>query len=171
MNKHRKKFKQNSYSNIVEFCSIFFPKKRVFWGRTRRIESALSEKMPVLGMKAKQRERFIRKTACFGDKRETAWALYPKNPPFWGQTRSSESTLSEKMPVLGMKAKQREHFIRKRCLFWGQTWNSVSTLSEKHSVLGTNAKHWERFIRKTACFGDKRETAWTLYPKNCLFWG
>ena len=72
MNKHRKKFKQNSYSNVAEFCSIFFPKNCPFLGQTRSSVSTLPEKMPVLGTNAKQHEHFIRKTPRFGDKREAA---------------------------------------------------------------------------------------------------
>ena len=69
-------------------------------------ENGLSEKQAILGIEAKCRERFIRKTGGFGEKRKAVRMVCPKNRRFWGEKQSGENGLSEKQAVLGIKAKR-----------------------------------------------------------------
>ena len=69
-------------------------------------ESDLSEKQAVLGIDAKYRERFIRKTSGFGDRCKAPRTVCAKNKRFWGENQSDENGLSEKQAVLGRKAKR-----------------------------------------------------------------
>ena len=54
-------------------------------------ESDLSEKQAILGIDAKRRERFVRKTSDFGEKIKATRAVCAKNRRFWGENQSDES--------------------------------------------------------------------------------
>ena len=81
-------------------------KNRRFWGEKQSGENDLSEKQAVLGIEAKCRERFVRKTSGFGEKSKVPRTVCPKNRRFWGEKQSGENGLSEKQAVLGIEAKR-----------------------------------------------------------------
>ena len=54
-------------------------------------EDGLSEKQAILGIEAKRRERFVRKTGDFGEKIKATRSVSAKNKRFWGENQSDES--------------------------------------------------------------------------------
>ena len=57
---------------------------------------SLSEKQAVLGIEAKRRERFIRKSGGFGDRSKATRTVYPKIRRFWGEVIENKNNITYK---------------------------------------------------------------------------